>query len=268
MKNFVKLILIFLVIPVFSLMQGCQKDDSALVQQGQSDPGLKNMLLNTFYSSAMPIGDGVGRAWVTVNKDGDPTAVGISLSEKALEGLPEQASQYVLELPRNKGMHFYTHALLDWNPQGHAPAGIYDLPHFDFHLYIVSNEARMAIGPNDDAQFANYPASKYIPSLYIPAPPGVPQMGLHWADLTSPEFNGGTFTKTFIWGSYDGSFIFWEPMVTRAYLLRHPMVEVAVRQPQAYQRDGWYAGKYKVWYSTSPNEYTVALTDLTYHMGE
>ncbi len=43
---------------------------------------------------------------------------------------------------------------------------------------------------------------------------------------------------------------------------------IPVRQPEAYQRDGWYANSYKVWYSTKPNEYTVALTDLTYQMDE
>jgi hypothetical protein len=29
-------------------------------------------------------------------------------------------------------------------------------------------------------------------------------MGVHWIDPKSPEFNGGKFTQTFIFGSYDG----------------------------------------------------------------
>jgi hypothetical protein len=268
MKNSVKLILASLVVSSLSLMVGCQKEDNPVVSSENSNPVLKNQMLNTFYGPTVPLGNGVARAWVSVNKNGDPTAVGISLSEKALDKLPLVATSYVLPLPKNKGMNFYTHGYLDWNPQGHPPVGIYDVPHFDFHFYIISSEARMAIGPNDDAQFLNYPAPIYVPPMYMPAPPGVPQMGLHWVDLLAPEFNGGIFTKTFIWGSYDGAFIFWEPMVTRTYLLSHPMDEITLRQPQAFQRDGWYAGKYKVWYSASPGEYTVALTDLTFHMGE
>ncbi len=92
-------------------------------------------------------------------------------------------------------------------------------------------------------------------------------MGVHWVDLLSPEFNGGVFTKTFIWGSYDGKFIFWEPMITLDYLLSRPNDLVTLRQPSAYQIDGYYATKFKVSYSVNPKEYTVALLNLVHHEG-
>lgn len=267
MKKSIRLALVFLVVPVLFLMEGCRKDDETIVSSN-SDVVLKSKSLNTFYGPTIPIGNGVGRAWVAVNQQGDPTAVGINLSEKALEKLPLEPTQFVLDLPKTKGENFYTHALVDWNPEGHEPPGVYDLPHFDFHFYIISNEARMAIGPNDLAQFANAPDAKYVPSAYWQIPGGVPQMGAHWVDVTSPEFNGGIFTKTFIWGSYDGSFIFWEPMITRDYLLSHPDDVIPVRQPEAFEKDGWYATNYKISYTTNPNQYTVALTNLNYHQGE
>ena len=257
MKNPIRLILVFLVIPALSFLESCQTQDEIIIPSS-----------NTFYGSSVSIGNGVARAWVSVNSNGDPTAVGINLSEKALEGLPLEQTQYVLPLPKNKGKDFYTHALLDWNPKGHEPVGIYDLPHFDFHFYIIPNEERMAIGPKDSVKFANAPASKYAPSHYMQTPGGVPQMGAHWADLLSPEFSKKTFTKTFVWGSYDGKFIFWEPMVTLEYLLSHPNDLDSLRQPSSYQRDGWYANKYKVSYSTNPNEYIVALKDLQFQQGK
>ena len=133
---------------------------------------------------------------------------------------------------------------------------------------MLFRSAQMMIGPNDSAQFANAPASQYVPSLYLQTPGGVPAMGAHWIDLTSPEFNGGIFSKTFIWGSYDGQFIFWEPMITRDYLLAHPHDNVALRQPQAFQHDGWYPQNYTIDYSTSPKEYTIALTNLAFHQGQ
>lgn len=70
--------------------------------------------------------------------------MGVNLSEKALENLPTEPAQYVLILPKNKGKNFYTHVLIDWNPQGHEPLFAYGLPHFDFHFYIIPNDARMA----------------------------------------------------------------------------------------------------------------------------
>ena len=81
--------------------------------------------------------------------------MGITLSEKALEKLPDNIEQYVLDIPDQAGSDFYTHALVDWNPEGHEPPGIYDLPHFDVHFYIIPNEDRLAIGPNDIAEFGS-----------------------------------------------------------------------------------------------------------------
>ena len=60
--------------------------------------------------------------------------------ETALENLPADLTQYVLELPANKGKNFYTHVLIDWNPKGHEPAHIYDLPHFDIHFYTSTQQ--------------------------------------------------------------------------------------------------------------------------------
>jgi hypothetical protein len=271
MKKFNRIISVSLAVIVISLLQACQKENQYRSHQNpgaSSNIERKNEETNKFYSSTLPIGKGIVRAWISEDKKGVPVAVGITLSEKALEQLPAEPTQYVLILPKNKGKNFYTHVLIDWNPQGHEPAHVYDLPHFDFHFYTIPNEERLAIGPNDVAQFANAPAPQYIPDHYLQIPGGVPQMGAHWADLLSPEFNGSAFTKTFIWGSYDGKFIFWEPMITRDYLLSHPHDLVAIRQPSAYQRDGYYAASYKVSYSVDPKEYTIALTNLAFKAGE
>jgi hypothetical protein len=266
MKRNFSFLQIFIIGATIIVLQACSKEELADLQiesASESSP-LKSQTTQTFNGPTVPVGNGIARAWIKQDKNGIPSAVGITLSEKALEKLPDHIEQYVLEFPDHAGSYFYTHALVDWNPQGHEPPGIYDLPHFDVHFYIISNEDRLAIGPNDDAQFENIPAANYIPPQYVKIPDGVPQMGAHWIDVLSPEFNGGIFTKTFIWGSYDGEFIFWEPMFTMDYLLSQPNDEVPLRLPDAYQRDGWYATKYKISYSTRPGEYNIALTGLTY----
>ena len=92
------------------------------------------------------------------------------------------------------------------------------------------------------------PAPQYIPDLYMLTPGIVPQMGAHWVDVTSPEFQPVvTFTKTFIWGSFNGEFIFWEPMITLDYLLSKPDDLIELRQPDSFQRDGFYATHYGVY---------------------
>ncbi|HER08987.1 MAG TPA: hypothetical protein ENO20_08775 [Bacteroides sp.] len=252
-------------------LQAC--DPEAAIEEFLSDlpesssSPLKSKTSQTFFGPTVPIGNGVARAWVMQEKDGTPSAVGVTLSEKVLERLPEHMAEFVLDLPRQAGSDFYTHATLDWNPAGHEPPGTYDLPHFDIHFYIISEEDRAAIGPDDQDAFANAPHPIYVPPAYLQTPGGIPGMGAHWIDLLAPEFNGGVFTRTFIWGSYDGEFIFWEPMCTLDYLLSQPDEEVDLRLPAAYQRDGWYPTKYRILYSTRPGEYTIALTGLTFRSG-
>jgi len=251
-------------------IQGCQKEDLGTdpgLTNGIS-PELKSQSMNTFYSSTLPVGKGVARAWITVTKTGEPISVGINLSGKALQNLPAEPQQYVLILPKNKGQNFYTHVLFDWNPHGHEPIGVYDVPHFDFHFYTVSNEDRLAIPFLAPPNFDTPPASKYIPALYIPLPGLVPEMGAHWVNVTSPELHEIPFTHTMIWGSYMGEYIFWEPMVTLDYLLSKPDATFPISQPTAYQKDGWYANNYKISYSLHPEEYSISLTNLMFHAGE
>jgi len=256
---------------VMSLMQACQKDDQFSTSQDDvtlKKAGILNNPDRTFYSPTLPIGNGIGRAWVTEDINGEPVAVGVNLSEKALENLPLEPAMFTFTLPKNKGENFYTLVGLDWNPEGHEPPHVYDLPHFDVHFYIIPDEERMAIPPLAPPLFDEAPAPQYVPDFYMQTPGVVPQMGAHWVDVTSAEFNGGTFTRTFIWGSYDGEFIFWEPMVTRDYLLSRPDEIINISQPDAFQKDGYYPTNYCVTYSVSPKQYTIALLNLVYHEGQ
>jgi len=248
-------------------IQSCQKDEGLKPESSTGE--LKSQGSNTFYGPTVPFNGGTVRAWIKVegNGNGDPTNVGIDISEKALENLPEDPAELVLQLPNNKGGNFYTHMTVEWNPEGHLP--LYGSPHFDFHFYYIPESERLQIDEGDIAQFDNVPAEMYWPPQYLKIPGGVPTMGAHWIDLLSPEVAGtGEFTYTYIWGSFDGEFIFFEPMITSAYLLGHPDATIDVRQPQAYAKDGWYPTQYSIKYSTNPGKYTISLDNLTYQQAQ
>jgi len=247
----------------------CQKDD--VFNPSQPDEVMLKSAgkakINTFNSLTVPVGNGIARAWVTENESGEPVSVGVTLSEKALENLPSEHADFVLPLPKGKGKIFYTHVLLNWNPQGHFPPNIYGLPHFDVHFYIISNDERMAITANDPAMTI-LPPAQYVPAFHLPPQGGEPMMGAHWVDLTSPEFQpGGRFSRTFIWGSFDGRFIFWEPMITLEYLQNLESEElISVPQPAAFQQDGYYPVNYKIERSASPGVIKISM-DLAYREG-
>jgi hypothetical protein len=233
------------------------------------------------YGAPVNVGDGLARTYVVLDaKSGNtPLELGIALDASALQGLPTGGeSSFLLPLPQ-KAPAPYQLVELDWNPNGHPPAGVYTVPHFDFHFYTISLAQRNAIDPSNPqyaAQASNLPTGGYVPPFYIvPGPPpalAVPHMGLHWFNVHAPELQNmlghpelyQPFTKTFIYGSWNGQFIFYEPMITRAYLLTQPDVTTPISVPSLYPQPGYYPTAYRVTYDAQTKQYLVALTSLTW----
>src|SRR5512138_147636 len=88
-----------------------------------------------FTGESKAVGNGTAYSWVTLDAEGNPSAIGINLTKSALSGLPEdRVTEYILQLPKEASATAYNHIGLDWNPKGHEPQGIYDKPHFDVHF--------------------------------------------------------------------------------------------------------------------------------------
>ncbi len=238
-----------------------------------SEPGVR-----TEYGSAVALGNGTARTYVTMD-GGAPAEVGVALSEDALTGLQaphdpgaivfedgHMTFEHVLPLPAANPTPFQ-HVVVNWNPGGHEPDGIWNLPHFDFHFYLISPAERAAIGHSDpqfQAKAERTPPAAEIPQGYVlPAPLGVPQMGVHWVDPKTPELNGRTFTQTFIYGSWNGEVIFAEPMITKAFLESKPDFAAPLPPAQAYGRAGYHPTGYGIRWDAAAKEYRIALTGLT-----
>jgi hypothetical protein len=225
----------------------------------------------TFYGSTVNVGSGTARSWVTLDNNGNPTAIGLAMTDSALLNLPSVAfppTEYVLPLPAQASATAYNHIGLDWNLEGHPPAPIYTKPHFDMHFYTISAAERDMINPADTAKVNKMPGADYIPAGYT-LPPGpaieaVPRMGVHWGDLTSHEFHGSEFDKTFIYGFWNGDMIFAEPMITVAYLQSKASFTENLKLPAKYPKANlYYATKYSIKYDTTKKEHIVALEGLT-----
>lgn len=216
------------------------------------------------------MGHGLVWTWVRLDKENKPEAVGISFTETALSGLPTEKPdnsmdgyEFTLSLPKEVRSLPFDHVAVDWNPKGHIPPGIYDVPHFDFHFYMCSTDIRkkIVLDAKDMKRCQEKPDSDYLPEGYIYAPQSeIKYMGAHWVDLSSPEFNGKPFTHTFIYGSYDGKVVFIEPMITLSYLLTKPSVTAPIKQPRKVHKPGfYYPSSYSVRYDEVRREYTIAL---------
>ncbi|HEV2641962.1 MAG TPA: DUF5602 domain-containing protein, partial [Candidatus Elarobacter sp.] len=247
----------------------------ALACANNSGPDSK---ATTLYGPTVTFAQGTARAWLQTDATGAPAALGLSMTEGALSGLPTTAPgpsptalMVTLPLPAEAAVTGFDHAVLGWNPNGHEPPQLYGAPHFDLHFYLVNSATQMAILPSDPqfaTKAANFPSANFVPAGYVP-PPGpavgnaVPQMGVHWTSTSAPELNGQPFTNTFIYGSWDGKFIFLEPMITKAYLQTQPNTTQAIPQPAAWAAAGYYPTTYSVKYDAATKEYRFTLGGMT-----
>jgi hypothetical protein len=200
------------------------------------------------------------------------------MSEKSLENLPigqgghggHHSFEYLLELPKQADITPFKFVTLDWNPMGHEPEGIFDIPHFDFHFYLISNEERLTITPlGPDVMDPVIPLSKYIPAGYIQLPGRVPNMGVHWIDPTAPELNGELFEKNFTYGTFKEKLAFMEPMISLDYIKSKPTVPAdVISLPEAFQLEGFYPAKYEVKFNAKRKEYLILMSDFTFKMSD
>lgn len=229
------------------------------------------------YGPESPLGNGTARAYLILSDEGHPLELGFALSESALEGLPDLADKpdeeafllIDLEMPEGNPTPFRL-AALDWNPRGHVPP-MYQLPHFDFHFYLIDPETRDAILPADPDDYASFEArgilpvvEGHLPGDYVYAPAStIPRMGAHWIDPASHELHGAGFDTTYLYGTWDGSVIFWEPMMTKAYIESRPDAVIEIATPARVATPGWYPSAYRVGFDDESKEYRIALVGFT-----
>lgn len=199
-----------------------------------------------------------GKAWTSIQVDdnGNPVQASIILDDAALNSLDTSSgvAEYSISTDFNNRATSspFKHAYINWNPHGHDPLFVYGKPHFDFHFYMVNESERSTIPPYnvDSSKFLIVPSADYFPPNYINPGGGVPGMGVHWIDITSPEFsqpNPQPFTQTLIYGSYNGKVTFIEPMITLEFLKNTTNFERSIPQPAKYQTSGYYPTKFRVW---------------------
>lgn len=219
------------------------------------------------YGDSVSLGKGKARAYADIDKYGNPRAVGMAVSEEALQGLSGQGHpEYILRLPSILQIAPYDHMVINWEPHGHDPQDIYGLPHFDFHFYLIPESVRKSItctGPDIPVCMAQPEAAK-IPAYYVPTSEGMPLMGWHWVDPRSPEFNGKTFTTTFIYGFYNANMNFMEAMMTRDFLLKKENFEKEIPAPQLWPGTGYYPKSYLVVFNPKMKVYFISLKNLEY----
>lgn len=256
---------------------------------------------------AAVIGSVEVRAYTRVDATGAPEAVGIRLPYADLSSLPQQpADGYrCLDLDEDDAIDIgsecvgghervlflpsewdelptpFRWALFNWNPAGHGPPGIWDVPHFDFHFFIQSlaDRNRIRIGrcamlvDCDDLRVGQAP----VPDAYLPdgyEDRGVVEFGMgnHLIDPATFGAPSRPATHTFIYGAWAGEISFLEPMITLGFLERvrsgaEPSRCYPVPQPDAVREPGYWPTEYCIRDDPADRAFLVSLEGFTWRSG-
>lgn len=255
------------------------------------------------FGPAAVLGGVMVQAFAQIEDDGSPHSLGIRLAYPELETLPTEAAdgyrcldlnedddinvaaecvgghERVLFLPREWEETVdspFRWALFNWNPAGHGPAGVWDVPHFDFHFFIQSlaDRSRIRIGrcamlvDCDDLELGTRPVPpENLPDAYEDR--GVVEFGMG-NHLIDPSTFGNPSERprhTLIYGAWAGRVSFLEPMITYDFLKRvrdgvEPGGCHAIPQPAAVVEAGYYPGVYCVRLQTSRSSFAISLEDF------
>lgn len=249
---------------------------------------------NTEWGDPAEFGEGQLQTFVTVDSAGKPELVGVYFTDGLLSGLPMEPSdghwdvvdaegnvvipccghEVVVEFPESVSATPIKSFVLNWNPMGHPPAEIYDVPHFDLHFYTITNEERIAIPAAAGDEMCMVPNPPDVPGEHpvlmscetfaeatIALPenqiaPGymdvgevAPGMGNHLVNPTAMEFTGEAFTHTWIYGVYGGKLTFLEPMIANSFLEERHAEECAeIALPEEMAEPGYYPSQYCIRY--------------------
>lgn len=226
----------------------------------------------TDWGDPVDVGEGEAKTFVTINSADQPLLVGLQFTADALAGLDnDEHEHFPLEFPDAIDQTAFEWLGLDWEPHGHGPPRVYDVPHFDIHFYLMPedevNEIPAINFPpgeeKDDPYTVPLPDDQFPPN-HIRDHSVVPQMGEHLPDVTAPAWSGGELTNSFIWGHWEGELNFFEPMLTPAYLENLNEQETReISMPERFPEAGRYPTEYTVRYHEDEDTYTVTLESFT-----
>lgn len=259
------------------------------------EPGAES---EVYHGDSAELGSGSVSTYVELDAVGDLLSIGVRLSASTFEGLPlepdgtapcfdvdgdgteDPETECFMMLRRDlylppaasQATSPFGYVQFNYNPEGHPPPAppVYAKPHFDFHFYLVGLEDVRAIRTGTCGFFidcevyerARVPVpDRYMPPAYIEVGAAAGEEGNHLLLSTAPELGDPPmeFTQTFIFGSYDGRIIFYEPMIAASVFTSSLDECYEIAQPAAWDVAGSYPTRYCLRYLPDEEAYTVSL---------
>lgn len=223
--------------------------------------------LETLKEPEVTMGKGKAASWFTINKNGVPEELGFEMTAEALNGLTMDptnfaGSTFITPVDQKvKDLTAFDHLVINWNSHGHEPAGVFNVTHFYFHFYTITEAERMAIPPympTTAALHDQLPPAGFMPASFTPTPGGVPQMGKHWGDNNMQL----PFAHTIVYGSFKGK-VNCGAYGHQTLLKSGTKITVEYAQPTQFEKTGkYYPTKYNIYMDGSIHKHYVTLSEF------
>jgi hypothetical protein len=219
--------------------------------------------VTTYAGQCRRVGNGAARTWVSVDTATQaPVAVGVTLTEEALTGLPARPTEYVLSFPSQVNATPFRGLVLNWFPQGQCPRESYGAPHFTFNFFTVNEDTRQGVRSDN----GRMPAAEYIPQGYTAVPGSfAPRLGVRWVNANAPELRSQVFTQTLSYTFANCRLMSVAPMASLCFLQGRPNLTACFAQPTQYLVSGYFPSTYTIQYDADRRNYTIALGGMVKH---
>lgn len=219
---------------------------------------------------SIEVGNGTVTAYATTTAAGTAISLGVHIDGAAMAAFGDEEVDVNLDFPTTTAAgdavdhHQFRFVRFEYLPDGHIPEGVYDVPHFDFHFFMLDEQTVEAIEPHP-AQYTipkpQMPEAHIRPPLVDTDDDGEPDAPLvekrRGEPITDPRFSeyqeDGEFTHTHLYGGYDpdgdgtGRLILFEPMITTDFVDQlDTLLEVELQTPSAYFTADEYPTAYVV----------------------
>jgi hypothetical protein len=249
---------------------GCSKDDSSSEPQEVSISETQGACADIHQSQVC--------TWAKMQGE-TLLEVGATVPIGAIENAPADAAMVwppvpvaTLDIPevarQKSGM---TNLTVFWEPHGH-PTPAFLVPHFDFHFNGISSAELDAIDCKDLTKPASLPTGYSLPDFDLPPEMTtmmgvktmvglcVPKMGMHAIPTVDVE-RKDSFTGSLIVGYTVGKPIFFEPMISKALLMKKESFDLPM--PAVPGLTGPQASKFRAEYDTQKQEYRLIFSGFS-----
>ncbi|NHN61573.1 MULTISPECIES: hypothetical protein [Halorussus] len=234
---------------------------------------------------SIAVGDGTVTAYATTTPKATVESLGVHVDGAAMDAFDDEEVKAPLAFPAQTAAgnaldhHQFRFVRFEYLPEGHIPKGVYDVPHFDFHFFMLDESIVETIerGPaRYSIPEAQMPEDHIRPPLVDTDDDGEPDAPLveskRGEPITDPGFTeyqeDGEFTHTHLYGGYDpdgdgeGRLILFEPMLTTDFVDQlDTLLDVNMQIPTAYFTGDEYPTSYVI-QPVSDGGIYVCLTDF------